>query len=142
MKETLRSGIEHSLRFRVPETKTVPSLYPESPEFQKMPVVFATGFMVGLIEWACIQAINQHIDWPSEQTVGTHFNISHSSPTPPGIEVIATVTLREVQGKRLVFAVEVRDELDLVSQGTHERFIIDAARFDAKLREKRNRVTS
>ena len=137
MKESLRPGIEHTLRFRVPDTKTVPSLYPESPEFQKMPEAFATGFMVGLIEWACIKAVNQHIDWPWEQTVGTHFNISHSAATPPGLEVVAKVKLMEIKGKRLVFEVEVKDEIDVISQGIHERFIINAARFNAKLREKR-----
>ena len=52
MKESLKAGIEHELRFRVPDSKTVPALYPESPEFQVMPRVFATGYMIGLIEWA------------------------------------------------------------------------------------------
>ena len=67
MKDTLKAGLEHELRFRVPDNKTVPALYPESSEFQVMPRVFATGYMVGLIEWACIQAVNPHIDWPNEQ---------------------------------------------------------------------------
>jgi len=48
-----------------------------------MPRVFASGFLVGLIEWTCIQAIIPHIDWPREQTVGTHFDISHSAPHRP-----------------------------------------------------------
>jgi len=67
MKDTLKAGLEYELRFRVPDNKTVPALYPESSEFQVMPRVFATGYMVGLIEWACIQAVNPHIDWPNEQ---------------------------------------------------------------------------
>ena len=99
MKESLKPGIEYDFRFRVPESKTVPNLYPESPEFQAMPQVFATGFMVGLIEWACIKAINPHIDWPNEQTVGTHVNLSHSAATPPGMEVRAKVKLIEVDGR-------------------------------------------
>ena len=57
MKATLKPGLTHELKFQVPETKTVPNLYPESFEFQAMPEVFATGFMVGLIEWACLLAI-------------------------------------------------------------------------------------
>ena len=68
MKAALKPGLSHELKFRVPDTKTVPHLYPESPEFQAMPEVFATGFMVGLIEWACILAVNPHLDWPTEQT--------------------------------------------------------------------------
>ncbi len=62
----------HEFRFKVPENKTVPYLYPESAEFQEMPKVFATGFMVGLLEWVCIKAINPYLNWPNEQTVGTH----------------------------------------------------------------------
>lgn len=62
MKETLRPGIRYEHRFTVPPSKTVPALYPESAEFVAMPEVFATGFLVGFLEWACIKAINPHLD--------------------------------------------------------------------------------
>lgn len=136
MKETLRPGIEHEFRFRVTEAKAVQALYPESPEFQAMPRVFATGFMVGFIEWACIQAVNPHIDWPEEQTVGTHLNLSHSAATPLGFEVRAKVKLAQVEGRRLVFEVEADDGVDVISKGTHERFVINAAKFNARMVEK------
>ena len=136
MKDTLKAGLEHELRFRVPESKTVPALYPEASEFQVMPRVFATGYMVGLIEWACIQAINPHIDWPSEQTVGININVNHTAATPPGLEVSAWVALTEVDGRRLVFSVELNDGIDVISRGTHERFIIDAEKFNRKIKEK------
>ena len=61
MKPDLRPGIRYQHRFRVPDSKTVPALYPESPEFLAMPEVFATGFLVGLLEWACIRAINPYL---------------------------------------------------------------------------------
>lgn len=136
MKDTLKAGLEHELRFRVPESKTVPALYPEASEFQIMPRVFATGYMVGLIEWACIQAINPHIDWPNEQTVGVTINVNHTAATPPGLEVSARVKLTEVDGRRLVFSVELNDGIDVISRGTHERFIIDAEKFNRKVNEK------
>jgi len=136
MKETLQPGLEHEFRYRVPETKTVPALYPESPEFQQMPEVFATGFMVGFFEWACIQAINPHLDWPEEQTVGTHINVSHTAATPPGFEVTAKVKLVEVDGKRLVFDIEAHDGVDPIGRGTHERFIINSPKFTAKIKRK------
>lgn len=129
MKDTLQPGIEYSFRFRIPASKTVPALYPEASEFQAMPDVFATGYLVGLLEWTCIRAVNPHLDWPGEQTVGTHINVSHVAATPPGLEVTATVKLLEVNGKRLVFAVEAHDGIDLITQGTHERYIINRARF-------------
>ncbi len=136
MKETLRPGIEHEFRFRISTTKTVSALYPESEEFQVMPEVFATGYMVGLIEWACIQAINPHINWPWEQTVGTHIDVSHIAATPPGLEVAVRVKLLEVDRRRLLFDVEVRDDAEPISRGKHERFIIDKAKFDTKMKEK------
>jgi len=136
MKPTLKPGIEYEFRFRVPETKTVPALYPESPEFREMPQVFATGFMVGFLEWACIKAVNPHLDWPEEQTVGTHVNVSHLAATPPGLEVTAKVKLTQVDGRRLVFEVEANDGVEVISKGTHERFVINRSRFSEKVKQK------
>jgi fluoroacetyl-CoA thioesterase len=120
----------------VPISKTVPALYPESQEFVAMPEVFATGFLVGFLEWACIKAINPHLDWPKEQTVGTHINVSHDAATPPGLEVTATVELIKVEGRKLLFSVEAHDGIDLISKGLHERFVINKEKFDARMTEK------
>ena len=136
MKASLKPGIRHEFRFRVTESKTVPALYPEATEFQVMPKVFATGFMVGFFEWACIQAVAPHLDWPAEQTVGTHIDVSHTAATPPGLEVTADVTLLEVDRRRLVFEIEAHDGVERIARGRHERFVIDKAKFDAKLKEK------
>ena len=136
MKSSLRPGIRYEQRFVVPPTKTVPALYPEAEEFLVMPEVFATGFLVGLLEWACVKAIKPHLDWPLEQSVGTHIDVSHSAATPPGMAVTATVELIAVEGKRLVFAVSAHDGADLVSEGRHERHVIVKERFDARVRAK------
>lgn len=136
MRDTLKPGIASEFKFHIPESKTVPALYPESAEFQEMPEVFATGFMVGLLEWACIKAINPHLDWPGEQTVGTHIDVSHIAATPAGFEVTANVKLIEVDGRRLLFEVEAHDGVDLISRGKHERFIINKTKFDTKMKEK------
>jgi fluoroacetyl-CoA thioesterase len=142
MKDTLRPGLTHEFRFRVPESKTVPHLYPEAPDFQVMPRVLATGFMVGLLEWACIQAINPHLDWPSEQSVGTHVNFSHTAATPPGMTVTVRVKLENVEGRKLSFSVSADDGIDKISEGTHERFVIDAAKFNGKLAAKAERAAA
>ena len=136
MKDTLRPGIESRFTFRLSGTKTVPALYPESAEFQKMPEVFATGYLVGFLEWACIQAINPHLDWPQEQTVGTHIDVSHVAATPAGFDITAKVKLIEVDKRRLLFEVEAHDGVELISKGNHERFVINKDKFDAKMREK------
>jgi fluoroacetyl-CoA thioesterase len=140
MKATLKAGIEHEFRFRLTETKTVSALYPEADEFQFMPKVFATGFMVGFIEWACVQAVNPHINWPKEQTVGTHINVAHVAATPPGMEVRAWVKVIEVEGRKLVFEVAAFDESGLIGKGFHERVIIDAEKFNQKIEEKAQSV--
>lgn len=137
MKETLKPGLESEFTFTVTDGKTVPALYPESPEFQAMPKVFATGFMVGFIEWACIKLVNPHLGWPEEQTVGTHVNITHTAATPPGMNVTAHVRLITVDGRRLVFDVEARDEGEPIGKGTHERFVIAKKRFDEKMSKKK-----
>lgn len=131
MKDTLVPGIRYLHRFTVPVSKTVPALYPESPEFRAMPEVFATGFLVGLLEWACIMAIKPHLDWPQEQSVGIHIDVSHEAATPPGREISVTAELIAREGRKLRFTVEAHDGMDCISRGTHERFIIDKARFEA-----------
>jgi len=138
MKDTLQPGIVFEHAYHVPDNKTVPSLYPDAPEFQEMPEVFATGFMVGFLEWACIKAVEPHLNWPQEMTVGTHIDVSHEAATPPGLTVTATVKLVEVDGKRLVFEVEAHDGVDTISRGRHERFIIDRDAFTARVRRKRD----
>jgi len=136
MKDSLVPGIQYVHTFKIPASKTVPALYPESDEFVAMPAVFATGFLVGLLEWACIKAINPHLDWPNEQTVGTHIDVSHEAATPPGLVVTVTVELVKVEGKKLTFAVEAHDGVDLISKGRHQRFVINKERFDAKVGAK------
>jgi len=136
MKETLKPGIESELTFRITESKTVPALYPESAEFQAMPEVFATGYLVGFLEWACIKAVNPHLNWPQEQTVGTHIDVSHIAATPVGFDVTAKVRLIEVDGRKLVFEVEAHDGVDVISKGTHERYVINKDKFNTKMKEK------
>lgn len=136
MKDTLRPGIEHEFCFKITDQKTVPALYPEAEEFQVMPNVFATGYLVGFLEWACIQAVNPHLDWPAEQTVGIHINVSHVAATPPGLNVTAKVKLTAVDGRKLFFEVEAHDGIDLICQGSHDRFIIYQEKFNKKAQEK------
>jgi fluoroacetyl-CoA thioesterase len=135
VRDGLCPGIEHELRLVVPVTKTVPHLYPESERFREMPEVFATGFMVGLVEWACIEAIAPHLE-DGEMSLGTHVDLSHDAATPPGMEVVARVRLEEVDGRKLTFSAVAEDERDRICTGTHLRFVIDRARFDAGIARK------
>ena len=78
MKPSLKPGLKHRFAYAVPETKTVPQLYPESPQLRAMPDVFATGFMVGLMEWTCVQLLEPHLD-AGEGSLGVHIDVSHKS---------------------------------------------------------------
>jgi len=140
MKDTLRAGLEGTYRYRVPASKTVPRIYEEAPDFQLMPEVLATGYLVALAEWACIELIKPHLDWPGEQSLGTHVNLSHIAATPPGLTVEIRSRLQAVEGRKLVFAISAHDGVDKISEGTHERHVIDAGRFDAKVAAKREKA--
>ena len=129
---SLKPGLAYEFKFKIPENKTVPFLYPESPEFQVMPKVFATGFMAGLFEWICIQAINPYIDFPAEQTVSTDVKLSYSAANPPGLPVTVKTKLEKIEGRKLTFSIIADDGVDKISEGTDERFIIDAAKFNSK----------
>ena len=137
MKETLVAGLEFSDTYLVPPSKTVPNLYPEAEELQEMPEVFATGFLVGLLEWTCIKAIKPYLDWPEEQSLGIRIAIDHLAATPVGLEVTTKVELLEVDGKKLVFSVEAHDGIDLICRGRHDRFVVQKEKFERRVQQKK-----
>jgi fluoroacetyl-CoA thioesterase len=139
MHETLKEGLLFEFQYVVPESKTVPELYPESEEFQLMPKVFATGFMVGLFEWSCIKAIKPYLDYPAQQTVGIHVNFSHLAATPPGMSITVKGRLDKIEGRKLSFSIEAKDGIEKISEGTHDRFIIDTEKFNKKIQEKKRK---
>lgn len=135
MKDTLVPGLEYQHRFTIPESKIVRNLYPESDLFQDFPEVFATGFMVGLLEWACIELITPHMD-DGEGSLGIHVDVSHEAATPPGMTVSVDARLEAIENQKLTFLVQAHDGLDLISRGHHQRAIINLDRFNAKVAKK------
>ncbi len=141
MKDTLKPGITFEWQTTVPERSVVPALYGEHIAFaQQMPEVLATGYMVGLMELACTQAIIPHMDWPAEQSLGTHVSFSHLAATLPGMTLTIRGELLEVDGRRVRFHVEAWDGLDKISEGEHERTIVIAEKFHVRLAEKKQRA--
>ena len=136
MTDSLQAGMTFEFSYVVAKERTVPYLYPDIEEAAAMPQVFATGYMVGLMEFACIKFINPHIDWPRQQSVGIHVNVSHTAATPPGMTVTVKGRLEQVDGKKLSFSLEAFDDQDRISSGTHDRFIIDAEKFNAAVAAK------
>jgi len=136
MKPTLQPGVRYLHRYLVPDNKTVPYVFEESEQFRAMPPIFATAFMVGLMEWACMEALAPHLD-KGEGSLGIHINVSHSAPTPPGMEVSVEVTCAEVAGQRSVWEIVARDEVEEIGRGTHERYTVDLERFARKAAAKK-----
>lgn len=97
--------------------------------------VFATPMLVALVEQTCYESVLPHLD-VGQGTVGTLVNVSHLSATPIGKRVWCESELVEVDRHRLVFSVKAYDEAGLIGEGTHERFVIDTAKFMDKLKAK------
>jgi fluoroacetyl-CoA thioesterase len=135
MKSTLKPGLRHSFSYKVPENKTVPYTFPESPVIAQMPKVFATGFMIVLMEWTCTQLMEPHLD-AGEGSLGTHVDVSHLAATPPGLTVKVDVEVADVQGRKVMFKVSAHDGIDLIGEGRHERVVVAWDRFNEKVAEK------
>ena len=139
MKPSLTAGLKHSFTYQVPPTKTVPHLYEEAPQLQAMPDVFATGFMVGLMEWTCVQLLEPHLD-EGEGSLGVHIDVSHKAATPVGFTITVEAECIELRGPRAKFKVSAHDGVDEIGAGTHERFIVGWDRFNKGVAAKQARA--
>lgn len=97
--------------------------------------VLATPRLVALLELAAIRAVEAQLP-PGAGTVGTRIDVRHLAATPVGMRATIRATLREVDGRRLVFDIAGEDEAERIVEGTHERFQIDQARFLARIAAK------
>ncbi|MBF0304021.1 MAG: thioesterase family protein [Alphaproteobacteria bacterium] len=141
MRDGLKPGDVHRHAFTVTDAKTVPNLYPESAAFVAMPRVFATGYMVGLMEWACIEALAPHLE-EGEGSLGVGIDVTHVAATPPGMVVTVTATCLSVEGRRIRWRVLAEDEVDVIGEGTHDRAVVAWDRFQARLADKENAVAA
>lgn len=97
--------------------------------------VFATPMMVALVERTCNESVLPYLE-PGQGTVGTQVNVAHTAATPIGMRVWCESELVEVDRRRLLFRVHAFDECGPIGEGTHERFVIDTARFQEKVLNK------
>lgn len=97
--------------------------------------VYATPAMIGIMEGTCLAAVDPFLP-KGMSTVGIHLDVKHTAATPVGMSVRATAKLIEISGKRLTFTVEAYDNKEKIGEGTHQRYIIDLAKFLQKAQEK------
>lgn len=131
MENTLKIGIKGEKEIVVNES--VSAKKAASGEMD----VFGTPFVIALMEQTADVSVRPYIE-QTQATVGTMVNIKHIAATPMGMKAFGKSELLEIDGRRLFFKVEVYDEVGLVAEGTHERFIIDKEKFMAKT-EKRGK---
>jgi len=135
MKATLKPGLRHRVTYTVAERTTVPHTYPEFRVIAAMPKVFATGFMVILMECACTELLAEYLD-AGEGSVGVHIDVSHLAATPAGMTVTVDAECVRIVDRRVAFKVKAHDGLDLIGEGCHERFVVDWDKFNERVAAK------
>jgi fluoroacetyl-CoA thioesterase len=124
----LMPGLRHKETVHVDESLVVPAMADLFAGFSDMPPVLATAFVVGLVEWTCVEALKSYLD-PAQRTVGVHVDIAHVAATPVGMNATAEIELLLVEGRKLRFKALCYDEAGIIGEGFHERMIIDYDRF-------------
>jgi fluoroacetyl-CoA thioesterase len=129
MSEELKAGLTHEIERQVTEDLSAQKV------FRHVPNVYATRAMVGHFEEVCAEMVLPYLG-EGEQTVGIGMKFSHIAATPIGMKVRFNAKLVEVEGRKLTFEVEGFDEVEKIGKATHERFIINAEKFNSKMAEK------
>ncbi|MEA2995300.1 MAG: fluoroacetyl-CoA thioesterase [Alphaproteobacteria bacterium] len=97
--------------------------------------VLATPVMINLMEAAALDAVEALLP-AGHQSLGIKLDVSHHAATPVGMRIVATARLVGVEGRRLRFEVEARDEKETIGGGTHERVVVNVERFDERVQKK------
>jgi fluoroacetyl-CoA thioesterase len=97
--------------------------------------VLATPVMINLIEAAALAAIEPRLP-KGYQSLGTRLDVRHIAATPVGMKVSALASVESVSGRTIRFKVEARDEKELIGDGTHERVVVNVAKFDQRVQRK------
>jgi len=98
--------------------------------------VLATPALVALMEQAAVRALEGGLP-PSQTSVGIHMDVSHLAATPVGMGVHARATVVAMEGRRITFHIEAWDEVEKIGEATHERVLVDVARFTERAGGKR-----
>jgi fluoroacetyl-CoA thioesterase len=99
--------------------------------------VLATPVMINLFEAAALAAV-EHLLPPGHQSLGTVLHVRHIAATPIGMRVVASAAVERVEGRTIYFRLEARDERELIGDGTHERVVVNVAKFDQRVQRKLN----
>jgi fluoroacetyl-CoA thioesterase len=99
-----------------------------------LPPVLATPIMIMMMENAALNALKPYLE-AGHTALGTHVDVSHLAATPLGRRVTAFAEVTASEGRHVEFAVKASDDIQTIGTGTHQRMLIDLARFSARLAE-------
>ena len=132
MKENLTAGVAATQKIAIDRDRTIGFMGDEGR-------VYSTPSMVRDIEYTCHELLNEHLD-DGENSVGTHVSVDHIGATVEGDEVEVSVTITAVEGRAVSFEATVKDSLEEVGRGVHNRFVVDVQKTYERLTEKRKKV--
>jgi predicted thioesterase len=130
----LRPGLVGAADLRVGVEHTAPSIG------SGVIPVLGTPVLINLMEGAALAAV-EHLLPAGHQSLGIHLDVRHIAATPIGMRVRATAELTHVEGRTLTFRVEARDEREVIGDGTHQRVVVNVARFDQRVQQKASPVS-
>ena len=128
MKPSLKPGVSLARRIAIDRDRTISFMGEDAR-------VYATPSMIMDIERTCRDLIMEHAD-AGEDSVGIEVSVKHLAATLPGMNVEIVVKVTSVEGRKVVFEVSAKDELDAVSSGTHSRFVVDVGKTVERLKAK------
>ena len=132
MKESLTAGVTATQKIAIDRDRTIGFMGDEGR-------VYSTPSMVRDIEYTCHELLSEHTD-DGENSVGTHVSVDHIGATVEGDEVEVSVTITAVEGRAVSFEATVKDSLEEVGRGVHNRFVVDVQKTYERLTEKRKKV--
>ena len=132
MKDSLTAGVTAIQKIAIDRDRTIGFMGDEGR-------VYSTPSMVRDIEYTCHELLNEHLD-DGENSVGTHISVDHIGATVEGDEVEVSVTITAVEGRAVSFEATVKDSLEEVGRGVHNRFVVDVQKTYERLTEKRKKV--
>jgi fluoroacetyl-CoA thioesterase len=135
MSTAFQAGMTHELSIKSQPEHSARHFYANLPD------VFATPFLGGLMEQVSAELVDKHLN-PGEQSVGVSMNLKHLAATPLGMGIRVKTEIVAVEGRKLTFKLEAFDDVEKIGEATHERFIIVADKFNARVAEKANKAAS
>lgn len=133
MSNSFEVGMTRELKIKSLPEHSARTFYPNLPD------VFATPVLGALMEKVSAELIDQHLQ-AGEQSVGISMSLKHLAATPLGMEVRIKTEITAVEGKKVTFRLEAYDEMEKIGEATHERFIIQADKFNARMADKAQRA--